>query len=189
MKLNRYGFTLVELLVVMLLISIMVGIVVPVLQPQKFQMDAGVVLVASTFTAQQKNSILRQHNIVLALDSAAGYLRIHYDLDNDGTIDAGENFNVVELEDGVVFGRGGATARALGSDMNTFTDEQDGLPALIFRRNGSASSESILYITSERASVTGGTAYQNDTRAIEIERATGRVRCYSFASGAWLQTC
>lgn len=189
MKLNRDGLSLVELIVVMLLIGIMVGIVVPVLQPQKFQMDAGVVLVASTFTAQQKNSILRQHNVVVAVDSAANALRVHYDADNDGTIDAGENFHLVELEEGVVFGRGGTTARALGSTMNTFTDTQGGLPATTFRRNGSSSSESILYLTSERVSTTGGTAYPDDTRAIEFERATGRVRCYSHASGAWLQTC
>ena len=185
---NRDGLSLVELLVVMMLISIVIGIVVPVLQPQKFQMDAAVVLAASTLTAQQKNSILRQHNIVVVLDSADSELRVHFDADNDGTIDAGENFNVVQLEDGVVFGRGGTPARPLGSAMNTFTDTQDGMPALTFRRNGSASAESILYLTSGRASTTGG-GFIEDGRAIEIERATGRVRCYSYASGGWLQTC
>lgn len=179
---------MVELLVVMMLIGIMIGIFVPILQPQKFQMDAGIVVVASTFTAQQKNAILRQHNVVVVVDSAQGRLRVHRDEDNDGTIDAGEPFRVIELEDGVVFGRGGSTARTMGSTMNTFLDTQDGMPALTFRRNGSASAESILYLTSQRASLSGG-AYAEDGRAIEIERATGRVRCYSFSSGAWLQTC
>lgn len=184
---NRDGVSLFELLMVMLLISIMAGIVIPLIQPQKFQMDAAVVVVASTFTAQQRNSILRQHNVVIAVDSADGQLRVHRDADNDGVIDAGENFAVVELEDGVVFGRGAATARALGGAMNTFLDTQDGMPALTFRRNGSSSAESILYITSNRASVSG--AFEIDTRAVEIERATGRVRCYSYQSSSWIQTC
>lgn len=187
MKLDRAGLSLIELLVVMLLISIMAGIVVPVLSPQKFQLNAAHVLAASTLTAQQKNSILRQHSVVVAIDSANSLFRVHYDADNDGVMDANEAFHVVELEDGVVFGRGVTPARPLGTAMNTFTETQGGLPALIFRRNGSASSESIFYLTSERAAT--ASAYAEDTRAVEIERATGRVRCYSYATGAWLQTC
>ena len=184
---DRDGFSLFELLMVMLLMSIMAGIVIPLIQPQKFQMDAAVVVVASTFTAQQRGSILRQHDMVIVVDSANGWLRAHRDADNDGTIDAGENFSVIQLDDGVVFGRGTATARPLGGAMNTFTDSQDGMPALTLRRNGSASSESILYLTSAREALSG--AYPLDTRAVEIERATGRVRCYSFQPGSWIQTC
>ena len=172
---------------VMLLISIMAGIVIPLIQPQKFQMDAAVVVVASTFTAQQRGSILRQHNMVIVVDSANGWLRVHRDADNDGVIDTDENFSVIQLDEGVVFGRASATARPLGGAMNTFLDTQDGMPALTFRRNGSSSAESILYLTSARASVSG--AFPIDTRAIEIERATGRVRCYSFQPGSWIQTC
>jgi type II secretory pathway pseudopilin PulG len=186
---NSDGLSLVELLVVVLLISITIGIVIPVIQPQKFQMDGAIVQVASTMTAQQKNSIFRQHSVVVAIDSADGHLRVHYDADDDGLIDPGESSSIVELEDGVVFGRGGAPARPLGSTMNTFVDQQDAMPALTFRPNGSASAESILYLTSSRAAAPGGGVYEHDTRALEIERATGRVRCYSYASGAWLQTC
>ncbi len=185
---DQDGFSLVELLMVMLLISIVAGIVAPLIRPEKFQMDGALVSVASTLTAQQRNSILRQHNVVLAIDSANSRIRVHYDLDNDGTVDAGENTNVVELDEGVTFGRGAATARPLGGTMNTFTDTQDGMAALTFRRNGSASAESILYLTSQRAAVSPG-AFGIDTRAIEIERATGRVRCYSFQTGTWVQTC
>jgi prepilin-type N-terminal cleavage/methylation domain-containing protein len=186
---NQDGVTLVELLVVLMLMGIMIGIVAPLLRPARFQMDAGLVVVASTLTAQQRNSVMRQHDIVLAFDSANGDIRVHYDLDNDGALDLAEQRNVVELEEGVVFGRGGTPARPLGSDMVSMTEVQDGMPALKFRRNGSASEESIIYITSERASTTAGSTYFEDARAIEIERATGRVRCYSYNSGSWLQTC
>jgi prepilin-type N-terminal cleavage/methylation domain-containing protein len=186
-QIDRTGFTLVELVIVMLLIGIMIGIVAPLLRPERFQLDAAVVLVASTLTAQQRNSIMRQHDIVLALDSTANRLRVHYDQDNDGVIDAGETTSVVELEEGTMFGRAQTPARAMGSGTISVTETQGTLPSLTFHRNGSASEQAILYLTSRRAAA--ASAFTEDGRAIEIERATGRVRCYSYGSGAWVQTC
>jgi len=184
---NEQGLTLVELVMVMILIGIMAGIVAPLLRPEKFQLDAAVVLVASTLTAQQRNSVLRQHNVVIAVDSAASLMRVHYDLDNDGTVDSGELTSVIQLEEGTIFGRGVTPARPLGGGSVSLVGTQGGLPALTFRRNGSASEEAIVYLTSERARV--ASAYAEDARAVEIERATGRVRCYSYSSGVWIQTC
>jgi prepilin-type N-terminal cleavage/methylation domain-containing protein len=186
---DRDGFTLVELIMVMVLIGIMAGIVAPLLRPERFQLNGAVVQVGSTFSAQQRNAVLRQHNIVLAFDTAAGEIRVHYDLDNDNAMDAGENFSVIQLDDGVVFGRGSTPARPLSNSTISFTGTQAGLPAMTFRRNGSASEEAIVYLTSQRSRTSGGTTFAEDGRAVEIERATGRVRCYSYASGAWLQTC
>lgn len=186
---NRDGVSLVEMIMVMVLIGIMAGIVAPLLRPEKFQLDGSVVQVGSTMNAQQRNAVLRGHNIVLAIDTLAGEIRVHYDLDNDNTMDAGENFSVVQLDEGVVFGRGVTPARPLNSATVSFTGTQGGLPALTFRRNGSASEESIVYLTSQRSRTGGGTTYAEDGRAIEIERATGRVRCYSYDTGSWVQTC
>lgn len=186
---HRAGFTLVEVIVVTALVGIVLGIVFPLLRPEKFQLDAGVVVVASTITAQQRNSVLRQHNLVLAFDTAAGLVRVHQDADNDGAIDSGETWSVVELEEGVVFGLGAASSRAGVTEAVSMTQTQGGLPSLSFTRNGAASEEVVIYLTSERARETAGTAYAEDSRAIEVERATGRVRCYSFASGTWNQTC
>jgi prepilin-type N-terminal cleavage/methylation domain-containing protein len=184
-----HGFTLVELIMVMVLMGILIGIVAPLMRPEKFQMDGAVVEVASTLTAQQRNAVLRQHDIVLAVDSAKNEIRVHYDLDNDGTVDSGEPFHVVQLDRGVTFGRGGTPARPMGSNTTSLTSTQDGLPALTFHRNGSASEEAVVYLTSARAGVGSPAGYPDDGRAIEIERATGRVRCYSYATGTWIQTC
>jgi prepilin-type N-terminal cleavage/methylation domain-containing protein len=186
-QIGRAGVSLIELVIVMLLIGIMAGIVAPLLRPERFQLDAALVLVGSTLTAQQRNSIMRQHNIVLALDSAASRIRVHYDRDNDNVIDSDEPTNVVELEEGIMFGRGPTPARAMGTATISVTETQGTLPALTFRRNGSASEQAILYLTSRRAGT--ASAFAEDGRAIEIERATGRVRCYSYGSGAWVQTC
>lgn len=189
MRHNRDGVTVVELILVMSLIGIMATIAAPMLDKEKFQLNGAALTVGSTFAAQQRNSVMRQHNIVLAFDTTEHTMRVHYDLDNDNTIDAGENFSVVELEEGVVFGRGATPARPLSSDPISLTGTQDGFPALTFRRNGSSSEEAIVYVTSQRSRTTGGTTYSEDGRAIEIERATGRVRCYSYASSSWVQTC
>lgn len=185
---HREGTSLLELMMVMLLIGIMAGIAVPLLRPEKFRLDGAVVVLGSTLNAQQRNSVLRQHNIVLVVDSAASRLRVHYDLDNDGMIDSGELTNIVELGEGVVFGRGSTPARPLSSSTLSLAGAQDGMPALTFRRNGSASEEAIIYLTSGRVRVSGG-SFLEDSRAVEIERATGRVRCYSYSSGSWIQTC
>lgn len=181
------GFTLVELVMVMLLVGIMANIVIPLIRPEKFRLDSAVVEVGSTFTAQQRNAVLRQHDIVLQVDTAQKWFRVHYDIDNDGEFETGEQWHVVELPDGVTFGRGGAPARPLGNGPVSLTQEQDDLPALTYHRNGSASEEAIIYLTSDRGAITN--SYAEDARAIEIERATGRVTCYSYSTGQWVRTC
>ncbi len=181
------GFTLIELVMVMLLIGLMANIVIPLMRPEKFRLDSASIEVASTLTAQQRNAVLRQHDVVMAFDTAQRRIRVHYDADNDGDMETGENWYVVELGEGVVFGRGGAPARPMSPLDLSMSQEQDDLPALTFHRNGSASEEAIIYITSERAGRSGG--FPEDTRAVEVERATGRVTCYSYASGSWVQSC
>lgn len=186
---NRNGITIIELILVMSLIGILTSIAAPAMRAERFQMDSSVLLLASTLTAQQRNAVMRQHNIVLAFDTASNGVRIHYDLDNDNSIDAGENIKLVELDDASGFARGSTPARSMSSASISLSGTQDGMPALTFRRNGSSSEEAIIYLTSRRWIVGGGSEYEDDGRAIEIERATARVRCYSHQSGDWRQTC
>jgi prepilin-type N-terminal cleavage/methylation domain-containing protein len=183
---SNVGFTLVELVVVMVLIGLMVGIVVPVLRPEKFRMDGVVVTVATTLMAQQRSAVLRQHDVVVAVDSVKRQIRVHYDADNDMVMDTGEQWFVIELDEGAVIGRGGAPARPMSSLAISMTQKQGALPALTFHRNGSASEQSILYLTSDRARPS---TFAKEARAIEIERATGVVTCWSYASGTWVKTC
>ena len=82
--------------------------------------------------------------------------------------------------------RGGAPARPKGNAAISFSTAS-GLPTVRFFRNGSASEEGILYITSERSAASG--AFPQDTRAIEVERSTGRIRCFSYKSGSWMERC
>lgn len=181
------GFTLVELVMVLLLVGIMANIVIPILRPEGFRMNSALVEVGTTMTAQQRNAVLRQHDVVLALDTAQRRIRMHEDLDNDGEMETGESWSVFELGDGVVFGRGGTPARPFSGQAISMTQQQDGFPSLTFHRNGSASEQAIIYITSLRAA--RASAFPEDGRAIEVDRATGRVRCYSYGSAGWQERC
>lgn len=178
-----------ELVVVMVLAGIMAGIVIPLLRPEKFRLDGVAVQAATTFMAQQRNAVLRQHDVVVAVDQDKHRLRVHYDKNNNNIMDSGEAWSVVELGDGVVFGRGGAAARPIGAAAISLEGREGGLPSLTFHRNGSASEEALIYLTSERAGESGGSAFARETRAVEIERATGRVSCYSYSTGTWVRTC
>ena len=61
------------------------------------------------------------------------------------------------------------------------------LPALTFHRNGAASEEGVIYLTSLRGAA--GDDNSQDTRALQIERATGCVRCFTYRTLAWQEGC
>jgi hypothetical protein len=53
---------------------------------------------------------------------------------------------------------------------------------LVFRRDGSASENGAIYLSTAQGLSIGRSA---DTRAVEVARATGRVSWYSFGTGNW----
>ena len=180
------GFTLLELLVIMGLVTIVVAFAVPLLNADKFRMDAASLEVSTALHAAQRKGVLQGHNANIAFDTAERRLSVHMDRNNDGSVQSGEEATVFDLEDGVAFGRGGAPARPKGTAPVSFRAVA-GSPRLRFFRNGSASEEGIFYLTSERSRTSG--AFPQDTRAIEIERSTGRIRCFSYTSGSWEERC
>jgi hypothetical protein len=119
-------------------------------------------------------AVTRQHDVLVLFDVANQMIHVHEDTDNDGVRDAGERQRGYPLGDGVVFGLNGATARAMGATPITFTQVFQGMPAVVFHRVGSASEARGIYLTSQRA------GHPEDTRAIEVERSTGRVSWYKF---------
>ena len=64
----------------------------------------------------------------------------------------------------------------------TFTRAQGVLPVLIFRRDGTASEDGGVYLSTIAGLSIDRTA---DVRAVEISRATGRASWFSYATGAW----
>ncbi|HUE76754.1 MAG TPA: GspH/FimT family protein, partial [Longimicrobiales bacterium] len=174
-----------ELLIVLVVVGVMSVVVVPHIEVFKYRMDGSVRGFTTALVMAQRSAVNRQHDVVVAFDTAQRRIRIHQDANNDGVVDAGERIRYVTLDEGVRFGLGSAPSlTAEASDAVNFTDAQDGLPAVRFHRNGSASTQGSFYLTSDRA-IAGG--YEKDTRAVEVARSTGRATWYTYDPPAWKQ--
>ncbi|HEU4454432.1 MAG TPA: hypothetical protein VFR81_15295, partial [Longimicrobium sp.] len=132
--------------------------------------------------AAQRAAVARQHDVVVAVDVPGRALRVHYDTDGDGRVDTGEVVRRERLGEGAVFGRGSAPAWLPGAAAVSFAGRQDGMPAVTFRRSGSASEEGGFYVTSARAQAAG---LAKHARAVVVDRATGRPGWASYTGGQW----
>jgi len=177
------GFTLVELLYVVILLSILAGFAAPFFNVSRFRMNSAVMEVTTELMAAQRYAVLRGHDVVVAIDEDEEWLRIHLDANNDGLMQEDENTRVAQLGDGVIFGRADGPTLTPSTQIVTFTQLQGSLKALTFHRNGSASEAGVVYLTSTRA------AQPNSNRAIEVIRSTAKVKCWSYSTGTWQETC
>ena len=144
---STLGFTILEMVVTVAVVTILTGIVLPTIDLGRHRADSAVRELVTALAAAQNRAVLRQHDIVVAFDTAQGTVRIHSDSDNDGMVGSDEPLRLVEIGDGMRFGRMSAAARPFGERAVSFTQEQDDLPALTFHRNGSASQVGIAYLT------------------------------------------
>lgn len=179
------GFSLIEMLIVLVVIGLLVGITAPKIDVVKYRLEAGMQGVGMTLLAAERQAITQQHDVVVTFDVPNGAIHIFDDANNNGLKDAGERERGMTLGEGVVFGRALAPARPMGAGPVTFTKMVNGLPALVFHRDGSASEGGGFYLTSTRA-VESGT-HVEDTRSVEVERATGRATWYRYGPAAWRQ--
>jgi prepilin-type N-terminal cleavage/methylation domain-containing protein len=177
------GHTLIETLIVLTLIGILTAIALPRIDVGGYQVDAAMQTVSSTLVAQQRISTLKQHDIVVAFDVAGGRLRIHEDANNDGIIDSDERVRLLALETDARFGVGVAAPRPGFPGPVAISRQQETWPALTFRRSGSTSEEAVIYLTTAVAAAGGGHA--GHTRAIHVERATGRVSTFAAGPTGW----
>jgi prepilin-type N-terminal cleavage/methylation domain-containing protein len=171
---RQAGFTMIELLIVVLIVSLIAVIAAPRINLTRYKIEGSMMGMSSVLFGAQRLAVTRQHDIVILFDVPNRMVYVQEDMNNDGLRDAGERQRGYPLGDEVVYGLNGATARAMGAGPVTFTKTLQGMPALVFHRTGSASEAKGLYLTSRR------TNHPEDTRAIEIERSTGRVSWYRF---------
>ncbi|HEY7195033.1 MAG TPA: type II secretion system protein [Gemmatimonadales bacterium] len=179
------GWTVIELVIVMVMVGLLVSLVAPRIDTTKYRVESAVQGLGVTLLAQERLAITKQHDIILLFDQADNAIRIHEDNNNNALIDLGERVRRVPLGEGIVFGRGGASARPMGPGPITFAKRVGGVPALVFHRDGSASEAAGFYITSVRAA--SGTVHATDARAIELEAATGRASWYRYNGTTWLR--
>jgi prepilin-type N-terminal cleavage/methylation domain-containing protein len=181
---GQQGFSLVEVLLVVVVMGMLMAIALPRLRLDRYRSNSGAQVVAGALSHAQRQAISRQADVRVAFDVPNNRLRIHEDANNDNVIDAGERVVSTPLPEGVTFGRGTAAARAIGGAVVTFTQTQDGMPLVIFRRDGTASEAGGVYL-----STVAGLSLdrKEDVRAVELSRATGRTSWFSYATGAWKQ--
>lgn len=183
---RRSGFSLVEVLIVVVIIGITVALVAPKINIGHYQVDGAMQSIGFQLMAAQREAIAQQHDVIVEFDAANRALVIIDDNNNNRTVDAGERVRTVTLDNLVRFGRASASALSFGSADITFTQTMGGLPSLTFHRNGAASQDGGLYLSSSRA-IAGDASRQQDTRAVVVDRPTGRIEWWRYDGSAWHQ--
>jgi len=180
---SRGGFTLVELIYVVILLGILAGFAAPFIDVSRFRMNSAVVEVATELMSAHRYAVLRGHDVVVAFDEDNNWMRIHLDANNDGLIQTEEETQVAQLGEGVTFGRAEGPTLSPSTQTVTFTQMQEGIKTLTFHRNGSASELGYIYLTYAKR------PRAKSNRAIEVIRSTAKVKCWSYFTGTWQETC
>ncbi|MDT8368568.1 MAG: prepilin-type N-terminal cleavage/methylation domain-containing protein [Longimicrobiales bacterium] len=180
------GFTMVELVFVLLILLVLTSLVAPAISPARWRADGAVHNLAMTMSAAQRNAVLRQHDMIVQFLEDERFIGIHSDADNDGDVDPGEDTRVVDLPETMGFGNAGAPELPADFAIGPLVPVGASNPHVTFHRSGSASAAGALYLSP----VDGKhRADSRSARALTVERSTGAVRCYSYASGAWEPAC
>lgn len=177
------GFTLVEVAFALMLIGIIVAMAVPRFDRTRMQVDGQDQALRGLLMMAQRLAVTRGYDVLVVFDSAKGLVLVQEDPDADGVRDAGERVTGTLLEGEVVFGRGSAPALRAGATAGlAFTERQGSLPMFVYHRDGSASEVGVLYLTSRRSS---GGRFATDSRAFDLQRATGRLLPYRYDGTSW----
>lgn len=177
------GYTLIELLIAIAMIGILAGIALPRLRVERSQVDAAARTIGMALLTARSEAVARGHHVLVVFDTSNRVVRTVWDLNNNRRVDPGEKSRPFLLGERVSFGRGagippfdGATAQ-LPPMLTT-----GGMPMLVVQRNGALDRAGTLYLTSGRGAAGGG---EVDSRAVRIDRATGRPTVYLFAAPEW----
>ena len=182
---ERRGFSLVEMLIVLVMLSIVAAMGLTRLNTTTYKADAAAQLARTLLLFAQRDAVTRQSDVILSVDPATNRIRMVEDYNDNGTNEATERVTWRTLEEGAQFaappmGRvfGGALAAAYAGSAITVIA---GLPGVIYRRDGSSSSDLELYMAL-RANVT------SEYRAVIVAPSTGRVDIYRYTGAAWVRT-
>lgn len=177
---RRAAYTLIEMLIVLVIISIIATFAYPRVNFTQFQVDAAARSVRIALQNAQRLAVTRQHNVIVSFDPVHGKVRVVEDNNNNSAMDAGERTTWLTLEDSAHFVlppagvNGPVTSAIVGSTLTTI----NGLPSIVFRRDGAGSTDLEVYLTSRREKPA-------DFRAITVVQATGRTDWYKYIGSVW----
>lgn len=172
------GFSLIELMLTVTVISILSGIAATRINLHRFRLDASVRVIQTSLQQAEREAVKRQHNYIVGFDVAGKRVRILDDQNNNNSADGTERVVWRTIDDGIKFAtppagfNGGAAVSVTGTKLTTV----DGYPSIIFRRDGAASTDAQVYITSTRNQ-------NGDFRLLSVTRSTGRVDWYRYKNG------
>jgi prepilin-type N-terminal cleavage/methylation domain-containing protein len=178
------GFTIIELLMVIALLAIVGAIAIPKLNFGAYRINSGVRGVTALLARAQRLAVTNQSNVNVIFDVAHNAVMLHEDVNNDNVIQPTERVRTYPLGEGVAYGLGGAPVRVYAPAPLTFTHAMGSNPEIIFRRDGSASENGAIYITSTAALVA---SRPTDARDIEVIEATGRAEWYQYTGAQWVR--
>lgn len=174
---RRSAFSLIELVIVMMIAGIVTSMAIPRVNTGSYRADAAVQQVRSVFTTAQRTSLTRQFDVIVSVDTVKSELRIAEDKDNNGVIIASETRFWRPPGDGNRF-----TVPPVG--LNTPTVNKavvggnirvvDNMPSVFFHRDGSASTDLEVYISSTWKTRT-------DYRVVALTRSTGRAEAFRLS--------
>jgi hypothetical protein len=163
-------------------IGTLAAIAVPRLDFQQYRINGAVRSLNGLLSRAQRIAVTNQYSVNVLFDVSTAAIKLHEDDDNDNVMDANERVRTYPIGEGVVYGLGGAPARLYATTPISFMRRLNGMPELIFRRDGSASENGGFYITTTNAGESGRVS---DARSIEVIRATGRSEWYRYTGGGW----
>jgi prepilin-type N-terminal cleavage/methylation domain-containing protein len=177
---RRKGFSAIELLIVCAIVGIFATLAYPRVNFTQFQVDSGARTIRVALQNAERLAVTRQYDVVVSFDVPNKRVRIVEDGNNNDIVDGGERVTYAALEDGVHFKippaglSGPVAASVIGSNLKTV----DGMPTIVFRRDGAASSDLEVYLASSKE-------LANDWRAIQVVQSTGRTDWYRYLNNLW----
>ncbi len=182
-RVARAGFTMIETLIVLVIIGVMAAIGLPRLDFFRYRADGAAVQVRALLMQAQRDAIVRQHDLVVSIDTSRGRLILAYDQNNDGLIAASERLRIQSLPENNRFARppknlGASGLTEFGPLRARAVKTVSGFPSVVFRRDGSVSSPLEVYTTSARGS-------DRDFRVTTVVEATGRTAILRYNGAAW----
>ena len=184
---SRRGLTMIEMIMVVVIIGIMAKVAIPRFNIDKYRADGAGRLARILLQEAQRNAITRQSNVIVSFDPSYNRFRVVQDYNNNDTINTTDLVQYRNMAEGAVFSKpswtgavgedGTAPAAAInGAGLMTIS----GLTTIIFRRDGSASTDLTLFVTT-RANV------PTEYREIVVTATTGRSDIYKYNGSTWIR--
>ncbi|HEY0777880.1 MAG TPA: hypothetical protein VGD56_07925 [Gemmatirosa sp.] len=181
----RAGYSLVELFVTLVVMTVAIAALAPRVNRAAYDADAAARVITGALQTAERLAVTEQSTVVVGFDTTRGRLRmledrngnLHYDpavTDSERVTWRPVDTRAAAFAQPPV-GVNGSVSASLAS-FTTPPATTDGLPSVVFRRDGAASDNIEVYVRVRRGAIT-------EWRAITVARGTGRVTWWAWNAG------